>query len=92
MPPFNHYLRLTVISIKVNRIYVHLLRFLIISLYLHTMKLFKNLTTQEETEFRQWARDNYVCFSDISGIWHPVVQDECKNMNDEAYLEDILRV
>ena len=56
------------------------------------MKLFKDLTAQEETEFRQWARDNYVCFSDISGIWHPVVQDECKNMNDEAYLEDVLRI
>ena len=56
------------------------------------MKLFKDLTAQEESEFRQWARDNYVCFSDISGIWHPVVQDECKNMNDEAYLEDILRI
>ena len=57
-----------------------------------SMKLFKDLTAQEESEFRQWARDNYVCFSDISGIWHPVVQEECNNMNDEAYLEDILRV
>lgn len=56
------------------------------------MNLFKDLTTKEEIEFRQWARDNYICFSDISGIWHTVVQDECQKMNSEAYLEDILRV
>ena len=56
------------------------------------MKLFKDLLPEEESEFRQWARNNYVCFSNISGIWHPVVQDECRKMNDAAYLEDILRV
>ncbi len=56
------------------------------------MNLFKDLTAEEEDEFRQWARDNYVCFSDVSGVWHPVVQDECSKMNSEAYLEDILRV
>lgn len=56
------------------------------------MKLFKDLSTEEESEFRQWARDNYICFSDIKRIWHPVVQDECQKMNDAAYLEDILRV
>jgi hypothetical protein len=56
------------------------------------MNLFKELTANEENEFRQWARDNYICFSDISGIWHNVVQDECSKMNSEAYVEDILRV
>ena len=56
------------------------------------MNLFRDLSPEEDTEFRQWARDNYVCFSDIGGTWHPVVQDECRKMNDEAYLEDILRV
>jgi hypothetical protein len=56
------------------------------------MNLFKELTAEEESEFRQWARNNYVCFSDIPSIWHPVVQDECKEMNNEAYLEDVLRV
>jgi len=56
------------------------------------MNLFKDLTTEEEIEFRQWARDNYICFSDISGIWHIIVQNECQKMNSEAYLEDILRV
>ena len=56
------------------------------------VNLFKELTAEEEIEFRQWARDNYICFSDISGIWHTVVQDECQKMNGEAYLEDVLRV
>lgn len=56
------------------------------------MNLFKDLTAEEENECRQWARDSYICFSDISGIWHPVIRDECQKMNSEAYLEDILRV
>ena len=47
------------------------------------MKLFRNLTTKEEDEFRQWARDNYEPFSEIKGVWHPVVQDECVKINQE---------
>lgn len=45
------------------------------------MNLFKVLSPLEEKEFRQWARDNYQLNSPISGIWHPVVQDECVRMN-----------
>ena len=48
------------------------------------MQLFQNLTRQEETEFRNWARENYLPFSDIRGIWHPVVQDECRRINEQA--------
>ena len=47
------------------------------------MKLFRNLTTKEEEEFRRWARDNYEPFSEIKGVWHPVVQDECVKINQE---------
>lgn len=46
--------------------------------------LFRTLTANEEKSFRQWARENYTPFQPISGIWHPVVQDECKRMNEEA--------
>lgn len=45
------------------------------------MNLFRDLTPQEETTFRAWARENYKPFSDIRGVWHPVVQDECRKMN-----------
>jgi hypothetical protein len=45
------------------------------------MKLFKDLTETEEAEFRAWARANYTPYSDISGVWHPVVQDECRKIN-----------
>jgi hypothetical protein len=51
------------------------------------MNLFRQLTPQEEAEFRQWARDNYAPFSEISGVWHPVVQDECARINAGAGLE-----
>ena len=48
------------------------------------MQLFKDLTCQEETEFRTWAKENYVPFNDIKGIWHPIIQDECRRINEQA--------
>lgn len=50
------------------------------------MKLFRELTVEEELTFRQWARANYRVFSDICGVWHPVVQAECVKLNAEAEL------
>ena len=47
------------------------------------MSLFKNLSEKEENSFRQWARENYKPFEPISGVWHPVVQDECTKINRE---------
>lgn len=45
---------------------------------------YRQLTTTEETTFRRWARENYKPgSSEISGCWHPVVQDECVRMNQE---------
>jgi hypothetical protein len=45
--------------------------------------LFRQLTEEEEKEFRQWARDNYEPYSEIKGIWHWIVQDECVKINKE---------
>lgn len=50
------------------------------------MKLFKELTQAEEREMRQWARDHYRPFSEIQGVWHPVVQAECVEINKEGIL------
>ena len=47
------------------------------------MGLFKTLTEKEKEEYRKWARENYERFSEISGVWHPVVQAECVKMNEE---------
>jgi len=47
------------------------------------MSLFRELSEQDEKDFRQWARDTYEPFSQISGVWHPVVQDECSKINKE---------
>jgi hypothetical protein len=46
------------------------------------MKLFRELSEQEEREFRADARKNYI--TPINGVWHPVYQDECVKMNKEA--------
>lgn len=48
------------------------------------MKLFNQLTSQQEADFRLWARQNYQVYTPIDGVWHPVVQDECVRMNAET--------
>ena len=48
------------------------------------MKLFKTLTEAEKLQYREWARATYKVFNPISGVWHPVTQEECVRMNAEA--------
>jgi hypothetical protein len=50
----------------------------------YKMELFRNLSESEIQDFRNWARDNYKPLSEIKGVWHPIVQDECVKMNEEA--------
>ena len=47
--------------------------------------MFKNMTEEEESDFQQWARDNYVPFTEIKNFWHPVVRLECARMDVEAW-------
>lgn len=46
------------------------------------MQLFKDLTKEEEHEFRLWAQENYSPFDTISSLWHPIVQEECRRINE----------
>ena len=48
------------------------------------MKLFRDLSEEEEAAFREWARQNYKPFTPINGTWHPAVQDECVKINANA--------
>jgi hypothetical protein len=50
------------------------------------MNLFRKLSEQEQKEFRQWARDNYKPYDPINGVWHPVIQEECTEINRQAEL------
>ena len=45
--------------------------------------LFRQLNQEAVVEFRKWSRDNYELGSEISELWHPVVQEECELMNIE---------
>lgn len=54
------------------------------------MQLFRDLSPDEELAFRQWARANYQPFAPIQGVWHPVVQDECRLINQHATVRDAL--
>ncbi len=44
--------------------------------------MFRELTEQEQTEFRAWAVVNYEPGAEISEVWHPVVQEECVRINE----------
>ena len=46
--------------------------------------MFRLLNKKEEAEFRDWARRNYTPGAEISEVWHPVVQDECRRMCEES--------
>ena len=48
--------------------------------------MFRFLTKEEEVTFRLWARNNYTPFTEISKLWHPVVQDECRRMCEEKQI------
>lgn len=46
------------------------------------MCLFRELSVEEEQEFRQWARDNWTPGSEPNQVWHPVVRDEWKKIDE----------
>ena len=49
------------------------------------MNLFRtDLSDEGKESLRQWARDNYNPFEVISGVWHPVIQHECAEINTTA--------
>ena len=50
-------------------------------------EFFIKLDDETEKPFREWARENYDPGSEVSGVWHPVVRDECRKMNEEAGYE-----
>jgi hypothetical protein len=45
--------------------------------------VFRRLTAEEEADLRDWARHMYTPLSEIDGTWHPVVQDECRIINEK---------
>jgi hypothetical protein len=47
--------------------------------------IFRDLSKEEEKEFRNWARENYTPGEEIKRFWHPVVRDECIKINEEIY-------
>ena len=52
--------------------------------------MFKHLSQLEIIEYRQWARNHYNPRKDtINPVWHPVVQDECRNMQLEVQAADL---
>jgi len=48
------------------------------------MNLWRELTKEEELEFRKWARENYKLGEPVDALWHPVVRDEINKMAYEA--------
>jgi hypothetical protein len=51
--------------------------------------MFRQLTKKEEAAYRAWARANYTRLEPINGVWHPVIQNECSEMNTELVRKDV---
>ena len=51
---------------------------------------FRKLDLKEEQRFRREARKDYGPFTPISGLWHPIYQDECVKINikNSEFVED----
>ena len=49
-----------------------------------SVALFRHLDEPEIQSFKAWARSTYKPLTPISGLWHPVIQAECLQMNIEA--------
>ena len=45
--------------------------------------MFRELTEKEKEEFRAWARENYTPGEKINELYHPIVQEECRLINEE---------
>jgi len=46
--------------------------------------IFRDLTPEEEAEFRSWARQNWTPGTEINSFWHPVIRDEIRIMQRES--------
>ena len=48
-----------------------------------TDDMFRVLTFEETQKFRQWARENWKPGDPVNEVWHPVVRDECRKIEEE---------
>jgi hypothetical protein len=51
------------------------------------VKMFRRLSLEERRDFVRWAHENYRPGSEISTLWHPVVQAECAAINRALLVE-----
>ena len=45
--------------------------------------MFRQLTKPEKEKFKLWAQANYIPHTEINPVWHPVIQAECRRINEE---------
>jgi len=46
--------------------------------------MFRTLSPEDEAGFRQWARDNHTPYTAPNPVWHPVVRDEWRKLDEQA--------
>ena len=55
------------------------------------MSLFEPLSPEKIMALQKLAREHYVAGSPINGLWHPIIQRECVQMNEDAFRELYLK-
>jgi hypothetical protein len=49
---------------------------------------YRQLNHKEEESFREWAVVNYRPNAPVKEVWHPVVRDECEQINYRYALKE----
>lgn len=45
--------------------------------------IFRGLGPAEVADFRAWAREHHAPGDPVNALWHPVIRDECRIIDDE---------
>jgi len=48
------------------------------------MDMWRELSEEEQSDFRKWARDNHKPGDEVNPTWHPVCRDECAKIDAEV--------
>jgi len=54
--------------------------------------MYKDLSDEAISRFREWARNNHKPGDDITSTLHPIVKDECRLINEEFVDNKVVKV
>ena len=44
---------------------------------------FRELSVEEKTEFKQWAKDHFIANMEVNDLWHPFIRAQIEILQNE---------